>query len=417
MKFSAASMALRAVRKHRGWPPMWRPAEPRRHYDVLIVGGGGHGLSTAYYLAANHGISNVAVLEKGWIGRGNTGRNTTIVRSNYLHGPSTRFYDHSLQLYETLAHELNINLMFSQRGVVNLAYGRQELRAMNRRVNALRHLGIESRMLSLAEIGERVPLLNLSREAARPIFGGFIQERGGICRHDAVAWGYARGADALGVDIIQGCEVTDFDLQGGQVIGVHTSLGHIGAEKVALAVAGHSNLLANRAGFELPLTCLTLQAMVTEPVSPMLDVVLDGPVYVSQSDRGEMVIGGGTDLFNSHAQRGMAATAEQTFAAIVDLFPSFAGLSWLRQWAGMVDYTPDHSPIMGMTPVSGLYISGGWGSYGFKAIPAGGVTMAQTIAQNCPHPLIKAFSLERFASGALIDEGASAAMDLESAIL
>jgi sarcosine oxidase subunit beta len=417
MKHSLFSIARNALSGHRNWPAAWRQAKLKPQYDIVIVGGGGHGLATAYYLAKNHGLSNIAVLEKGWIGGGNTGRNTSILRSNYLFEESTQFYDFSLRLYEGLSRELNYNLMFGQHGVLNLAYSRHELRLMNRRVNALRHQGVEAEMLDAGAVRQLLPILNTSPDVIRPVFGGFLQPRGGTCRHDAVAWGYARGASELGVEIIQNCTVEDFVVEQGKVTGVQTSLGPVQTGKVLLAVAGHSSFLAQRAGLQLPITCLGLQAMVSEPVKPLLNVVLDGAAYVSQSDRGELVIGGGTDLFNSYAQRGMASTIELNFAALLELFPCFSRMKWMRQWAGIVDYTPDHSPIMGLTPVAGLYLSGGWGSYGFKAIPAGGVTMAHTIANDAPHPLIEPFALSRFETGALIDEGASSGMDLGQPIL
>ena len=410
-------MARNALSGHRNWPTTWRQAELKSHYDIVIVGGGGHGLATAYYLAKNHGLKNIAVLEKGWIGGGNTGRNTTIIRSNYMFEESIRFYDFSLQLFRGLSRELNYNLMFGQHGVLNLAYSRHEMRVMNRRVNALRHQGVKAEILDVAGVRRLLPIMNDSPAQSRPVFGGFLQADGGTCRHDAVAWGYARAASALGVDIVQNCTVEDFDLQQDRITGIKTSLGPVLADKVLLAVAGHSSVLAKRAGLQLPITCLGLQAMVSEPVKPLMNVVLDGAAYVSQSDRGELVVGGGTDLFNSYAQRGMASTVELNFAALVDLFPCFSRMRWMRQWSGIVDYTPDHSPLMGLTPARGLYLSGGWGSYGFKAIPASGVTMAQTIATDTPHPLIKPFALSRFETGALVDEGASSGMDLGQPIL
>ena len=417
MKHSLFSMARNALTGHRNWPATWSQAELKPRYDIVIVGGGGHGLATAYYLAKNHGLKNIAVLEKGWIGGGNTGRNTSIVRSNYLFEESTQFYDFSLRLFQDLSRELNYNLMFGENGVLNLAYSRHEMRVMNRRVNALRHQGVETQMLDISGVRRLLPTLNDSPDMIRPVFGGFLQANGGTCRHDAVAWGYARAASALGVDIIQNCAVGDFELKKDRITGMQTSLGPVRADKVLLAVAGHSSVLAQRAGLQLPITCLGLQAMVSEPVKPLLNVVLDGAAYVSQSDRGELVVGGGTDLFNSYAQRGMASTVELNFAALIDLFPCFSRMKWMRQWAGIVDYTPDHSPLMGLTPVDGLYLSGGWGSYGFKAIPASGVTMAYTIARGTPHPLIEPFALSRFETGALIDEGASSGMDLGQPVL
>jgi sarcosine oxidase subunit beta len=320
-------------------------------------------------------------------------------------------------MYETLGRDLNCNVMLGQHGVLNLAYSRHELRVMNRRVNALRHQGVEAEMLDLDGVRRLLPILNTSPDMARPVFGGFLQRRGGTCRHDAVAWGYARAADKLGVDIVQGCTVTGIDRKSGRITGLQTSRGAVHADRVVLAVAGHSSALARMAGLDLPISCYTLQAMVSEPVAPLINVVLDGAVYVSQSDRGELVVGGETDLFASYAQRGMASAVERNFAVLVDLFPCFSRLRWMRQWSGIVDYTPDHSPLMGKTPVDGLYITGGWGSYGFKAIPAGGLTMAHTIANGTPHPLIEPFALERFETGALVDEGASSGMDLGAPIL
>ena len=417
MKHSLISLGRNALTGHHRWPKTWEPATPKRSYDVVIVGGGGHGLATAYYLAKNHGITDIAVLDKGWIGGGNTGRNTAIVRSNYLFEPSIRFYDFSLRLFEGLSKELNYNLMLNQHGVLNLAYSRHDMHLMNRRVNALRHLDVDARLLNVAQLKRLVPILNTSRDVCKPVFGGFLQARGGTCRHDAVVWGYARAASALGVDIIQDCNVEGFEISGNRISGVRTSQGKIGAGEVALTVAAHSNDLAQEAGFRLPIVCQALQAIVSEPVKPMLDVVLDGAHYVSQSDHGELVVGGGSDQFGSHAQRGMASTVEQNFAGLIEMIPCISRMKWMRQWAGTVDYTTDHSPIIGGTPKAGLFISGGWGSYGFKAIPAGGFTLAHTIANDKPHPLVEAFSLQRFESGALIDEGASSGMDMERAII
>lgn len=409
--FSIFQLARQALSGHRRWPRFWRSVKPRERYDVLIIGGGGHGLATAYYLKRHHGVSNVAVLEKGWIGGGNTGRNTTIVRSNYLAAPSVGFYDFALRLYEGLSRELGYNVMLSQRGVVTLAFSRQQLRLMNRRVNALRHAGVESQMLEWPQIGRLLPLLCERSPAGRRIFGGFIQRRGGVIRHDAVAWGYARAASALGVDIIQDCEVTGFRVLNGAVCGVETRHGGIAAKQIGLAVAGSSSLLGSKLGIDLPITSMALQAMVSEPVKPVLDVVLDGAFYVSQSDRGELVMGGATDVYASYAQRSGIQRVEDNMAALLDLFPAFSRLRFMRQWAGTVDMTPDASPIIDSSPVSGAALSCGWGTYGFKAIPAGGVAFAHLLATGETHPLARAFSLGRFRSGALIDEGSSSGMD------
>ncbi|HEX7114226.1 MAG TPA: sarcosine oxidase subunit beta family protein [Steroidobacter sp.] len=408
-RYSLFSLLSAAMTGHRRWRQAWRSPEPRSAYDVVIVGAGGHGLATAYYLASKHGIRNVAVLEKGWLGGGNTGRNTQVTRSNYFWPESAAFYEHSLKLYEGLSRELNFNVMLSQRGILTLAHSHHELESLRRWANAIQVNGIDSEIMTPEEIKKFVPLINLN--ARFPVYGGFIQRRGGISRHDAVAWGYARAADALGVDIIQQCEVTGFQQHGGRIVAVETTRGVIGAGSVVLSVAGHSSVLAGKLGLRLPITSMALQAMVSEPIKPCLDTIVLSPVihmYVSQSDRGELVLGGGADIYTSYAQRGGLPVLQANVAALLELFPAFRRLRLMRQWAGIVDITPDTTPIMGPTPIEGLYINCGWGTGGYKAIPAGGDTMAYTVATGQPHPLIRDFGLDRFVRGALIDEGAAA---------
>ena len=411
MKYSALALLRGALTSHRNWAPAWRSPEPRPAYDVVIVGAGGHGLATAYYLAKNHGIRNVAVLERGWLGGGNTGRNTTIVRSNYLFPESARLYDFALRLYERLSRELNFNIMLSQRGLIDLAHSRHDLDSMARWVNAMRMNGIDAELLTRDEVAHELPLLDMSPDARYPVLGGFIQRRAGTARHDAVAWGYARAADALGVDIIQNCEVTGFATRGGRVVGVETRFGRIQAERIGIAAAGHSSVLAKLAGFRLPVVSYALQAMVTEPLKPALDAVVLSPgtgAYLSQSDKGEMVIGAHLDLFPSYAQRGSFTVMQGIVAATLAMFPSFSRLRLMRQWAGIVDVVHDSSPIIGPTPIPGLYINCGWGTGGFKAIPAGGWTLAHVLATGRNHELAEPFQLERFITGRLIDEAAAA---------
>lgn len=412
MKYSALALVRGALSGGRSWVPAWRSPEPKPRYQVLIIGGGGHGLASAYYLAKNHGIRDVAVLERGWLGGGNTGRNTTIVRSNYLFPESARLYEFSLRLYESLSRELNFNIMLSQRGLILLAHSRHDLDSMARWANAMQMNGIDAQLLTRRQVAERAPLLEMSREARFPILGGFMQHRAGTARHDAVAWGYARAADSLGVDILQNCEVTGFtrDAHGG-VTGVLTNRGPIAAGRIGIAAAGHSSVLAKLAGFGLPVTSYALQAMVTEPVKPALDTVVLSPgtgAYVSQSDKGEMVLGASLDLFPSYAQRGSFAVTQSILAATLAIFPAFSRLRLLRQWAGIVDVVHDSSPIIGATPVPNLYINCGWGTGGFKGIPVGGWTLAHVLATGANHELAEPFQLARFVSGRLIDEAAAA---------
>ena len=407
MKYSIASLARNALSQHANWPQAWRSPDPKPSYDVIIIGGGGHGLATAYYLARNHGITNVAVLEKGWLGGGNTGRNTTIVRSNYLLEGNAHFYEWSLKLWHGLSADLNYNVMFSPRGVLNLAHSDAQRDAAMRRGNAMRLNGIDAEWLGLDQVRREVPLLDCSDQQRYPIVGGLMQRRGGIARHDAVAWGYARAADARGVDILQNCEVTGFRIERGRVLGVETSRGYIGAGKVGMAVAGHSSHVAAMAGLRLPIETHVLQAFVSEPVKPVLDTVVTygaGHFYVSQSDKGELVMGGDIDFYNSYAQRGNFAAIEHALVGGLQLFPWMRRLRLMRLWGGVMDMTMDGSPIISKTPIEHLYIDGGWCYGGFKATPGSGWVFAHTIANDAPHPLNEAFALDRFARGAVVDE-------------
>ncbi len=409
--YSVISLLRNALSYNLNWQAAWRSPPLQKKYDVIIVGGGGHGLATAYYLAKEHGIRNVAVLEKGWIGGGNTGRNTTIVRSNYLWTEAALLYEKSMRLWEGLSRDINYNVMFSQRGVYNLAHSLQDMRDVERRVGANRLNGIDAELLTPGQIKAAIPIINTSTDARYPILGASFQKRGGVARHDAVAWGFARAADAFGVDIIQQCEVTGLNRQNGRITGVETNRGTIAAEKVGVVVAGHASVLANMAELRLPVESHPLQAFVSEPLKPVLDtVVMSNAVhgYVSQSDKGELVIGAGIDAYTGYAQRGSFNTIEHAVQAILELFPSFSRVRMLRQWGGIVDVTPDACPIIGKTPVQGLYFNCGWGTGGFKATPGSGWVFAHTIAQDRPHELNTAFNLNRFISGALIDEHGAA---------
>jgi sarcosine oxidase subunit beta len=410
-RYNAWSLLKQGFAGQRGWTAAWRSPEPKSRYDVVIVGGGGHGLATAYYLAKNHGVRNVALLEKGWIGGGNTGRNTTIVRSNYYYPQSAALYDFSLRLYEGLARELNYNIMLSQRGVVNVLHSRHDMEGAARWVGAMNANGIDAELLTPRQVQERVPLLDVSPRARYPVWGGFEQRRGGTARHDAVAWGYARAASALGVDIIQGCELQGFRREGnGRVTAVETSRGTIAADAFGMAVAGHSTVVAAMGGFRLPVSSYALQAFVTEPLKPVLDTVMlsfGTGMYISQSDKGGLVIGGGLDHYLSYAQRGNMPVIRHVLGAVADQLPALGRVRLARQWAGIVDVVHDSSPILGETPVPGLFINCGWGTGGFKAIPVGGWMLAHHIATGRPHDIAAPFALSRFLSGALIDEAAA----------
>ncbi|RFC66904.1 MULTISPECIES: sarcosine oxidase subunit beta [Mesorhizobium] len=413
-KYSAFAIAREAMRGHKGWEQQWRSPEPKASYDVIIVGAGGHGLATAYYLAKEHGITNVAVLDKGWLGGGNTGRNTTIIRSNYLYDESAGIYDHALKLWDGLSQDLNYNVMYSPRGVMMLAHNVHDVQVLKRHVHANRLNGIDNEWLTPEEAKEFCPPLNISRNARYPVVGATLQRRGGTARHDAVAWGYARGADARGVDIIQNCEVTGIRRSPeGHVLGVETSRGFIGAKKVGVVAAGHTSVLMEMAGVRMPLESYPLQALVSEPIKPIFPcVVMSNTVhaYISQSDKGELVIGAGTDQYTSYSQTGGLHIINHTLDAICEMFPIFTRMKMLRSWGGIVDVTPDRSPILAKTPVKGLYVNCGWGTGGFKATPGSGNVFAHTIARDEPHPINAPFTLERFRTGRLIDEAAAAAV-------
>ena len=411
-KYSIFSIAKNALKGHKDWPKMWRSPEPREFYDVIIIGGGGHGLGTAYYLAKEHGLKNIAVIEKGWLGGGNTGRNTTIIRSNYLWDDSAHLYEHSLKLWENLSTELNYNVMFSQRGVMNLAHNEHDIKEIKRRVSANNLNGIDSLWLSKEEIQKKVPIMNTDN-LRYPVLGASYQPRGGTARHDAVAWGFAMRADEMGVDIIQNCEAHQIKTKNGKIEGVETSKGFIRANKVGVVASGHTGVLAETAGIRLPLQSKPLQALVSEPIKPIIDtVVMSSAVhaYVSQSDKGELVIGAGTDSYNSFTQRGGFNIIEETVRAMVELYPVFGKMKMLRQWGGIVDICPDASPIISNCDVEGLFFNCGWGTGGFKATPGSANVFAHTIAKNEAHQINSAFNLDRFASGKLVDEHGAAAV-------
>ncbi|PPR47341.1 MAG: Sarcosine oxidase subunit beta [Alphaproteobacteria bacterium MarineAlpha5_Bin9] len=412
-KYSVFSLIKNAFTYHENWQPAWRSPEPKKEYDAIIIGGGGHGLTTAYYLAKNHDLKNIAVIEKGWIGGGNTGRNTTIIRSNYLWDQSAALYEHALKLWESMSQELNYNVMFSQRGVMNVAHNLHDVRELKRRWHSNRLNDIDCEWLDTNQVKKFCPIINTSQNIRYPVLGATLQRRAGTARHDAVAWGYARGADAMGVDIIQNCEVTNIIVQNGQVTGIETNKGKIKSKKIGVVAAGHSSVIANMVGIRLPLESRPLQALVSEPVKPILDtVVMSNTIhaYVSQSDKGELVIGAGTDSYTSYTQRGGFNIVEDTVTAIVELFPLFSRMKMLRHWGGIVDICPDASPIISKTHINGLFFNCGWGTGGFKATPGSGWVFAHTIANNEPHKLNEPFSINRFSSGELVDEHGAAAV-------
>ena len=413
-RYSIATLVRNAFLDHENWPRVWRSAEPKAAYDVVIVGAGGHGLATAYYLAKEHGITNVAVLEKGWLGGGNTGRNTTIIRSNYLFDESAALYDHAVKLWERLSQELNYNVMYSPRGVMMLAHTIHDVQVFKRHVHANRLAGVDNEWLTPQQAKAFCPPLNIGAGMRYPVLGAALQRRAGTARHDAVAWGYARGADARGVDIIENCEVIGIRRDAaGAVAGLETTRGPVRARKVGVVAAGHTSVLMHMAGVRLPLESYPLQALVSEPVKPVFPcVVMSNTIhaYISQSDRGELVIGAGTDAYISYSQRGGLHIAQHTLEAICELFPQFRRLRMLRNWGGIVDVTPDRSPILARTPVPGLYVNCGWGTGGFKATPGSGQLFAWTIVKDEPHPINAPFTIERFRDGVLIDEAAAAAV-------
>ena len=409
--YSIWKLLSQGLKHHEGWTPAWRSPEVKSSYDVVIIGAGGHGLATAYYLAKEHGIKNIAVLEKGFLGGGNTARNTTIVRSNYLWDEAAMLYEHSLKLWEGLTEDINFNVMFSQRGVFNLGHTLQDMRDIERRVNANNLNGIDALALNAQEVKDRIPLINIGKNTRFPILGASFQPRAGVARHDAVAWGFARAASHYGVDIIENCEVTAMDIANDAIQGLQTSRGYIKTSKVGCVAAGHSSVMAKAAGIKMPIESHPLQAFVSESLKPCLDtVVMSNAVhgYVSQSDKGELVIGAGIDHYNSYTQRGSPHIIEHTAAAIIELFPMFSRVRMNRQWGGIVDTTPDACPIISKTKVKGLYFNCGWGTGGFKATPGSGNVFAHTIAYDEPHPLNVAFALDRFHTGHLIDEHGAA---------
>ncbi|MFZ1727430.1 MAG: sarcosine oxidase subunit beta family protein [Albidovulum sp.] len=408
-RYSVFAIAREAMSYHMGWERAWAAPQPKKKYDAIIIGAGGHGLASAYYLGKNYGLTNVAIIEKGWLGGGNTGHNTTIIRSNYLQDPSAAIYEKARSLYETMSQDLNYNVMFSPRGLLMLGQTEHEVRGYKRTVYANNLQGVETRWIEPAEVKRLVPIMNIDGPRY-PVLGALYQARGGTARHDAVAWGYARACSNMGMDVIQQCEVTGVRTEGGKVVGIDTSKGAIDCDKLGMVVAGHSSVLAEMAGFRLPIESLALQALVSEPIKPCMDVVVMANTvhgYMSQSDKGEMVIGGGTDGFNNYTQRGSFHHIEETVRALVETFPMISRLKNLRQWGGIVDMTGDRSPLISKTPVDGIFVNCGWGTGGFKSIPGSGWAMAELMARGAS-PLAAEFSMYRFREGKFIDESVAA---------
>ncbi len=414
MRFSFASLARQALRGHQDWPRQWRAPEPKPAYDVVIVGAGGHGLATAYYLAKEHGVKNVAVLEKGWLGGGNTGRNTTVIRSNYLWEASEAIYSHAHKIWPVLSQELNYNVMYSPRGVMMLCHNHHEEQAFKRHIHANRLAGIPNEWLTPEQAKEFCPILNIDRGIRYPVIGAALQRKGGTARHDAVAWGYARAASNMGVDIIQNCEVKGISRDAsGAVTGVETTRGPISTRKLGVVAAGSTSVVMSLAGVRMPLESFTLQALVSEPLKPVMPCVLMSNAihaYMSQSDKGELVIGAGTDAFIAYSQTGGLNIASATLEAICEMFPTLSRVRMLRNWGGIVDTTPDRSPILSKTPVPGLFVNCGWGTGGFKATPGSGHVFAHMLATGEPNAIAAPFSLDRFRTGALINEATAAAV-------
>lgn len=409
MHYSFASLFKSAFSsKADYWPQAWRKPEPKPVYDVIIIGGGGHGLATAWYLAKEHGINRIAVIEKGWIGSGNVGRNTTIIRSNYMLDRTVPFYEASLKLWEGLSHDLNFNVMFSSRGIINLMHTPAHRDSFRRRANSMRLNGVDAEWLELNDLKRHLPHLNINPDGLFPVLGGLLQRRAGTARHDAVAWGYARAADRYGVDIIENCAVTGFLREGDQIQGVITNRGEIRAAKTALAVAGSTSRVLRLAGIEnLPIESHVLQAFVSESLKPTLDCVVTygaGHLYVSQSDKGGLVFGGDLDGYNSYAQRGNLPIVKDVAAALVTLFPCYSRICLVRHWGGLMDMSMDGQPIITTGPLDGLYLNCGWCYEGFKATPASGWCFAWTIAKDEPHPLNAGYRLDRFRRGYNLDE-------------